>query len=506
MSARPTSYDAHPGLEFRTVAPPAADGVDPHWTAWVQGVQRGFHEARGGEEHVRRWGDLARAQDAVCRGAYPEQVLVGDNPLPVATFMSWDQEVNVGDGRMLPLHMITDVTVAPPPRRQGLLSTLMGEDLRAAADAGLPLAALTVSEGSIYGRFGFGVSTRLRKVEVDTGPRFAMHPGAGVEVPGGRLEMVEPADLFTYEPGQHVSIRAVVEGEDVRRTYSIYPARSEKRLAVGIKRSPGGQFSSYAVDRLRVGDVLGVAPPTGRFSVPLEESLARHHVGIAGGSGVGPVLSVLATTLEEEPLSRFTLLHANRDAASRMFTADLERLAAAHPGRLQVLDVLEDTHGRLDLPMLRGWVEDGTLAEVDAWFVCGPDAMADAVTAALGDLGVDPGSVHAESYTPGAARAGEMSAEAAAHADATLSFVLGGEELSVPVAGRTVLDAALATGRDVPWSCRSGLCGTCQARLCSGSVEMAHNDVLSDAEIDAGLILTCQSRPTSDAVRVDYDR
>lgn len=316
----------------------------------------------------------------------------------------------------------------------------------------------------------------------------------------------ELADLFTYEPGQHVSIRAVVDGEDVRRTYSIYPARSEKRLAVGIKRSPGGQFSSYAVDRLRVGDVLGVAPPTGRFSVPLEESLARHHVGIAGGSGVGPVLSVLATTLEEEPLSRFTLLHANRDAASRMFTADLERLAAAHPGRLQVLDVLEDTHGRLDLPMLRGWVEDGTLAEVDAWFVCGPDAMADAVTSALGDLGVDPGSVHAESYTPGAARAGEMSAEAAAHADATLSFVLGGEELSVPVAGRTVLDAALATGRDVPWSCRSGLCGTCQARLCSGSVEMAHNDVLSDAEIDAGLILTCQSRPTSDAVRVDYDR
>lgn len=313
------------------------------------------------------------------------------------------------------------------------------------------------------------------------------------------------ADLFTYEAGQHVSIRAVVDSEDVRRTYSIYPSRSARRLAVGIKRSPGGQFSSFAVDRLRVGDVLGVSPPTGKFSVPLDAHQRRHHVGIAGGSGVAPVLSVLATTLEEEPESRFTLLHANRDLASRMFARELDDLQRRHTDRLRVIDVLEDADGFIDESMLRGWIEDGTLSEVDQWFVCGPDAMAAAVGAGLGALGVPADAVHSESYTPGAVRSGEISPLATAHADANLTFVLGGHEHSVPVAGRTVLDAALATGRDVPWSCRSGLCGTCQARLCSGTVEMAHNDVLSDAEIADGLVLTCQSRPTSDDVRVDYD-
>ena len=279
MSARPTSYDAHPGLEFRTVAPPAADGVDPHWTAWVQGVQRGFHEARGGEEHVRRWGDLARAQDAVCRGAYPEQVLVGDNPLPVATFMSWDQEVNVGDGRMLPLHMITDVTVAPTHRRQGLLSTLMGEDLRAAADAGLPLAALTVSEGSIYGRFGFGVSTRLRKVEVDTGPRFAMHPGAGVEVPGGRLEMVEPADLFPVAEKVFARVLATTRGAIARPAFyepilsgafdfdEQGPNKDSRAVVhVGADGEPDGyvffkvKYDDGKAPHVRVGDIQAADP------------------------------------------------------------------------------------------------------------------------------------------------------------------------------------------------------------------------------------------------------
>ncbi len=312
-------------------------------------------------------------------------------------------------------------------------------------------------------------------------------------------------ETFAYEPGQHVSVRAVVDSEDVRRTYSICTPRSAGQLTVGIKRTPGGQFSSFAVDRLSVGDVIGVAPPTGRFSVPLDPALKRHHVGIGGGSGVGPLISVLATTMEEEPLSRFTLIHANRDSASRMFTRRLDALLAQHPERLRVIDVLEDTHGYVDLALLRTWVDDDTLPPVDAWFVCGPDAMAASVNGALAALGVDPAAVHSESYTPGAARGGEVSPSAAAHADANLTFVLGGREHFVAVAGRTVLDAALATGQDVPWSCRSGLCGTCQARLCSGTVEMAHNDVLGEAELAAGLVLTCQSRPTSDDVRVDYD-
>ncbi len=194
---RPATYDAHPGLRFRTIEP--RETQDPGaevFAGWVQAMHRGFHEPRASEEAVRRWGEHVRAEGSVVRGVWPERTGVGDVRMPVATFESWEKSINVGGGRVLPLHMITAVTVAPTHRRQGLLATLMAEDLREAAARGRPLAALTVSEGGIYGRFGFGPAHRTREVELRVTGGFRMHPPAGAEVPGGRLEMAEPLDAW----------------------------------------------------------------------------------------------------------------------------------------------------------------------------------------------------------------------------------------------------------------------------------------------------------------------
>lgn len=280
---------------------------------------------------------------------------------------------------------------------------------------------------------------------------------------------------------------------------------SSDTLRVGIKRTPGGLFSGWAVEQLRVGDRIEVAQPTGLFHVPLDPAFVRHHVGIAGGSGIGPILSVLATTLDKEPRSRFTLLYANRTAEAVMFRAELEAMGATFGDRLRVVHVHEDVDGFIDATKLGVWLTDGTLADADAWFICGPNAMADAVNAALRTNGVDLSLVHSESYTAGETRITPTSDLAARFADAELTFTVGGSEQTVPVSGRTLLDAALSTGTEVPWSCRSGICGTCRAKLCDGTVELAFNDVLSEQELADGYILTCQSRPTSDRVAVDYD-
>lgn len=317
-----------------------------------------------------------------------------------------------------------------------------------------------------------------------------------------------PADLretFTFTQGQHVSVRALIDGQDVRRSYSLCTPPSSGTLRVGIKRTPGGLFSNWAVRGLRVGGELEVARPTGLFHVPLDPALARHHVGIAGGSGIGPILSVLATTLEVEPHSTCTLLYANRTADAVMFRDDLAALGATFGDRLRVIHILENRDGFIDSAKVAGWIADGTLAGANVWFVCGPNAMADAVHAALTANDVDPALVHSESYTAGESR-GPVTTPDTRFADADLTFTLDGAERTVPVAGRTLLEAALSTTADVPWSCRSGICGTCRAKLCEGTVEMAFDDVLSEQELADGYVLTCQSRPTSDRVAIDYDR
>lgn len=323
------------------------------------------------------------------------------------------------------------------------------------------------------------------------------------------------ADLFRFTPGQYLTFRRVVDGEEQRRSYSICDDRA---LRVGIKRVAGGSFSTWAVDHLEPGDVLEAMPPEGRFGLtPDPAAPPRTILGIACGSGITPILSIASSVLAREPHSRVVLLYGNRTGADIMFRTALEELKDRHLDRLAVVHVLsrekhelENLHGRLDAPriqaLLPGLVPPGAIAEA---FVCGPEGLPDSATQALTALGLPPEHIHVERFTPAGGaptpRHAPPPAPDAAPA-ATAEITLDGATRQVPMlAGETVLEAGLRAGLDLPWSCRGGMCCTCRAKVTDGAVEMAQNYSLQPWETEAGFVLTCQSRPTTATVSVDYD-
>ena len=326
------------------------------------------------------------------------------------------------------------------------------------------------------------------------------------------------ADLFRFRPGQYLSFRRIVDGEEQRRSYSICAGLDEGSLRVGIKRVEGGCFSSWAVDHLKPGDVLEAMPPEGHFGlVPDPAAPPRTILGIACGSGITPVLSIAASVLAREPHSRIVLLYGNRSAADIMFRTALEELKDRHLGRFALLHVLsrekhelESLHGRLDAGRIRallpGLAPPGAIAEA---FLCGPSGLAEAATEALVSLGLPAGHIHVERFTPPGGAAAPRRPPVVKPDEkpaATAEITLDGATRSVPMAeGETVLEAGLRAGLDLPWSCRGGMCCTCRAKVTEGAVEMEVNYSLQPGEMEAGFVLTCQSRPTTGHVAVDYD-
>jgi ring-1,2-phenylacetyl-CoA epoxidase subunit PaaE len=326
-----------------------------------------------------------------------------------------------------------------------------------------------------------------------------------------------PAELreeFEFVQGQHVSVRCLAAGDDLRRSYSICTAAGSGVLKVGVKVLPGGAFSTYAQQRMRVGETIDVLTPTGGFNVPLDPARRRHHVAIAAGSGITPILSIMATTLEREPLSAFTLVYGNRTSATIMFLEELEDLKNRFPTRLQLISVLsrEPTatalfNGRIDSAKLEALLEGLIPPEtVDEWFVCGPLGLVTTVKEVLPGRGVDAHHVHSELFhsEPVVRRDDAVATEAGS---AEVTVVLDGRTttLSMPLFGAPVLDAVLAVRSDAPFACRGGVCGTCRARLVEGTVRMDQHYALEDEEIESGVVLTCQSHPTSERVVLDYD-
>lgn len=325
-------------------------------------------------------------------------------------------------------------------------------------------------------------------------------------------------ELFRFTPGQYLTFRRVVDGEEQRRSYSICAALDERALRVGIKRVEGGSFSTWAVDHLEPGDVLEAMPPEGGFGMmPDPAAPPRTILGIACGSGITPVLSIAASVLAREPNSRVVLLYGNRSTADIMFRTALEELKDRHLHRFAVVHVLsreshelEMLHGRLDAAriqaLLPGLVPPGAIAEA---FLCGPSGLAESATQALAALGVPAEHIHVERFTPAGGAVAPRRAPApppgtppAALADITVD----GVTRRVPMAaGETVLEAGLRAGLDLPWSCRGGMCCTCRAKVTQGEVEMATNYSLQPWETEAGFVLTCQSRPKGEHVVVDYD-
>lgn len=324
------------------------------------------------------------------------------------------------------------------------------------------------------------------------------------------------ADTFRYLPGQHVTLRAVIDGEDVRRSYSICANANSGKLRVGIKRLEGGVFSTYATTRLKAGDVLDVMPPVGEFTIVPDPDREARYGAIAAGSGITPILSLISTTLEAEPASEWVLLFGNREARSIMFLEELEGLKDRYPDRFQLVHVLsrEATtlplfSGRLDaakLGKLFGRVVDPRI--VDAWYLCGPYGMVADARQVLRARGVPEEAIHDELFFAGPPdRAPSKPAPEEGEGGVTLLLTLDGRSTEVRMNPEaSILDAALSVRPELPYSCKGGMCASCKARVLEGEVEMDRNYALVAEDLAKGFVLTCQAHPLSDRVVVDYDQ
>ncbi len=356
---------------------------------------------------------------------------------------------------------------------------------------------------------------RLRIREVS--PETADSVSVAFEVPPALRED------YRFVQGQFLTLRHLFDGEDVRRAYSVcvgtgdYDRNGELRVA--IKRVAGGRFSNWANDALAAGDSIDVMTPDGRFFVPLDPARGRHYLGIAGGSGITPMLSLVETILATEAASRFTLVYGNRDCASIMFLERIEALKNRYMTRFARIHVLsEEVH---EIALFHGLLDETRCGELldslapadglDHVFVCGPEPMMAAAEAALAARGVGPQRISIERFgTPAPPPAAPPATPGAAADDgpaAEVSIQVDGKErrLRVPFEGRSILDAGLAAGASLPYSCKGGVCCTCRARVLEGEVRMERNYTLEDWEIERGFVLTCQAHPLTPVVRLSYD-
>jgi len=318
------------------------------------------------------------------------------------------------------------------------------------------------------------------------------------------------ADRYAFRPGQSLTVRRIVDGQDERRSYSIC-APLGAALRIGVREIPGGTFSRWLVRDVRPGDQLDVSPPSGTFTPQLDA--AAEHVLIAAGSGITPLLSIASSVLQR-PRARVTLVYGNRRSDSVMFADEVADLKDAYHTRMQLAHVLSREPqevalftGRLDAPKLRELLPALCRPDdVDHWWLCGPYGMVVDAIDVLRELGVPNSRVHRELFyvedtPPPPVRHEEPPVEGSA-----VTVILDGRRTTTTVPRDTaILDGAARARPDVPFACKGGVCGTCRARLVSGEVAMRRNFALEQAELDAGFVLTCQSRPVSEAVTVDYD-
>lgn len=349
-----------------------------------------------------------------------------------------------------------------------------------------------------------------------------------------RVEVVEPVaddavavtflvpaavqELFRFRAGQHLTLRFWKDGREERRSYSICVPEASSRLRIGVRRLPGGWVSGHIHDRLGPGDEVDVLEPAGGFTVDLAPGPGRRFVALAAGSGITPVISLVATILEAERSSQITLLYGNRGVGTTMFLDELAALKDRYPSRLNLLhlfsrerQIVEARNGRIDRGRLlwlgRHMVDAAT---VHTWLLCGPHAMVTAARATLAEMGVSADRVRSELFfvedVPPHRSAADVEA-LSRPGEVTVSALLDGRESRFTMSRSEVLVDGLARIReDAPFSCKGGVCATCRARLVEGRVVMDHSYALDAADRGAGYILTCQSHPLTDRIVLDYDR
>ncbi len=329
----------------------------------------------------------------------------------------------------------------------------------------------------------------------------------------------ESADQFRFKQGQYLTFRTKLQGEELRRSYSICAAVQDPNLRVGIKKVPDGRFSSWANDHLKVGDVVEAMPPMGSFFVPLDPANRKDYVAFAGGSGITPVLGVIKTTLLTEPNSTFTLFYGNRASSTIMFREELEDLKNENLGRFRLVHILDREQQDIELfngilnrekcdQLLKLWVN---ASKIDMAFVCGPEVMMLQVSEALQAAGLDKRQIKFELFATQSQQGGRIVrpqavSKAENKCEATIVIDGRGRTLDMQKGTHTILDAALEAGIELPYACKGGVCSTCRALLTEGEVDMDANFALEDYEVARGYILTCQSYPVSDKISVDFDQ
>ncbi|MER5356721.1 2Fe-2S iron-sulfur cluster-binding protein [Streptomyces sp. NPDC002785] len=326
----------------------------------------------------------------------------------------------------------------------------------------------------------------------------------------------ELRETFRHKPGQHLNVRYTVDGEEIRRSYSICSPATEEQpepvLRVGIRLVDGGAFSTYALKELAVGDLIEAMPPKGRFVLTPR---AGHFAAIVGGSGITPVLSIAATLLAREPGASFCLIRSDRTALSTMFLDEVADLKDRYPDRFQLVTALSREEQQAGLPS--GRLDGNRLTEllptllpvpeVDGWYLCGPFGLVQAAERALHGLGVDRTRIHQEIFhvDDGPNAPARPRAETPAHS--SLTATLDGRSGTWPVQeGESLLETVLRSRSDAPYACKGGVCGTCRAFLVSGEVRMDRNFALEPEETGAGYVLACQSHPVTPEVELDFDR
>ena len=351
---------------------------------------------------------------------------------------------------------------------------------------------------------------RVRAVEPDTQEAVIV----SFEVPAPLRE------VFGFTQGQYLTLRKDIDGQDLRRSYSICAGIDDGELRVGVRKVRGGVFSNWINESLQPGDIIQVMAPQGRFFVPIEPAAARHHVGIAGGSGITPILSIMKTLLAREPRSRFTLIYGNRQLRSTMFKEEIEDLKNRYMTRLALQHVFSDEH--TDSPLSSGVMNREKIgeflssvvpaAQIDHVYVCGPFQMNDEAQAALEAAHVPEERIHIERFgvaLPSASQVGAVVHEAQPGdaRQARVTIVRDGlqREITFTEGQPSILDAASAAGLEVPFSCTSGVCGTCRAKLVEGRVRMERNFALDKNEVAAGFVLTCQAHPLTEKVTLSFD-
>ena len=329
----------------------------------------------------------------------------------------------------------------------------------------------------------------------------------------------ELKDVYSFSHGQNITLRSIIKGEDVRRSYSICTAPFENELRVAVKKAEFGLFSRFANEQLKAGDEIDVLPPTGKFYTKLNTEHRKNYLAFAAGSGITPVISIIKTTLKNEPFSQFTLVFGNRSRNAIIFLEELEALKNIYLDRFTLIHIL--SREKTDAPINSGKINKAKLEDLarlfnyknaDDIFICGPEEMIFSTEQFLMNAGIEKKKIHFELFTtpgierklqvknqePGVKESGPVS---------TITIKIDGRsfDFNLPYDGDPILDAALKQGADLPFACKGGVCASCRAKLTEGEVEMEMNWALEPEEVAQGYILTCQSHPKTKKVAIDFD-